>query len=65
MPSRSLDSKHTGAGISREQETEIGIDACLVGQSLLRNEVEPVVRQSRTELLATIAGGEFDVEARG
>ncbi len=47
-----LDSKHAGTGVAGEQDAQVSGDSGLFRNGLLPDEVEPIVSQSRSELLA-------------
>src|SRR3954469_23114972 len=61
-PSR-LDSQDTRAGVSGEQVASVPGEPCLVAERFLHYEIEPVIGQSRAQLLVLVPGGEFDVQA--
>src|SRR5215472_2365495 len=63
MSTCGLNSQHAGAGIPGEQEPNIDIDSCFVGERLLSDQIEPIVGEPGAELLASVAGGKFDIQA--
>ena len=60
-----LNAERTHASVTRKQIAEVGVDAGFAGERLLRNQGEPVVDQSRAELLAGISSGKLEVQTGG
>ncbi len=64
MAARGCDPQHARAGVTGEQVAYVASNPGLAGNGLLRDEVEPVVGQSRTKLLARVPGWKLNVQAR-
>ena len=62
MAVRGLNSENSSARVAREQVAEISIDPGFIGKGFLSDEIEPIVCQSRAELLARIPSRKLHVK---